>query len=172
MKNLLHLILLGTALVGASAARAGDADLFAAYDQVNAADIAVAELGTVKGASAEVRSLATMVLRDHAGVLQAARDIAQDNGITYDVPTDNDLALTHKATIEKLSALEGAAFDKAYLAHEAVFHAEAMKAVNEILIPSVENAEFLTHLKTVLPHFEHHLRETLATAEALGYETR
>lgn len=149
---------------------ADDAALFAAYDQVNSADIEIAELGAIKGESPEVRALAVMVLRDHATVRQMARDIAEDSGIKYTVPTDNDSAVQHKATRERLQSLDGAAFDRAYLAHEAQFHTAAIKAVKTALIPGAKSEEFRNHLKAVLPGFEHHLNATLETAKALGYE--
>ncbi len=171
MKTFLHLSLLTLAILWGHAAAAGDSAYFAAYDQVNSADVEIAELGAVKGHSPEVRKLAVMVLRDHSGVRQAARDIAQDHGISYTVPTDNEFATTHAATLERLSGLNGEAFDKAYLKHEAAFHADAMNAVRQTLIPSVQTPEFRDHLTTVLPHFEHHLSSTLATADALGYDT-
>ena len=172
MKSITRTAMAATVLVIASAgsALAGDADLFAAYDQVNSADIEIAELGAVKGESRKVRALAAMVLRDHATVRQMARDIAEDSGVKYTVPTDNDSAVHHQVTRERLEGLDGEAFDRAYLIHEAQFHAAAIEAVRTGLIPSAMSAEFREHLQAVLPGFEHHLDVTLETAKALGYE--
>lgn len=156
------------------AAQAGDTgkdgDFFAAYDQVNSADIEIAELGAVNGASREVRAVAAMVLRDHAAVRQMARDIADRAGVVYVVPDDNAAAETHQAAFARLSALEGSDFDRAYLEHEAAFHRQAIDAVREVLIPSVELPAFQAHLEAVLPGFEHHLNATIEAADALGYE--
>ena len=148
----------------------GDAALFAAYDQVNGADIEIAELGAIQGESREVRTVAAMVLRDHSAIRQMARDIAEDLGIAYEVADDNEAAKTHKAAFERLSGLSGVAFDEAYLEHEIAFHRSAIEAVKTTLIPSTKQPLFKEHLEAVLPGFEHHLRATLEAAERLGYD--
>lgn len=147
---------------------AADAPFFAIYDQVNQADIEIAQLGAIKGHSEDVRRVASTILRDHAAVQQMARDIATDNGVTYDGIVDEGLASSHAATLAALSDLEGPAFDAAYLRHEVPFHRNASLAVRDQLVPSVQTEEFKTHLETVLPHFEHHLRLTVEAAETLG----
>ena len=145
-----------------------DADLFAAYDQVNTADIEVARLGAIKGSTEALRTLAAMVLHDHTMVRQIARDMAGSLKIAYEVPTDNELAKSHAEVIARLSKLEGPAFDRAYLAHELPFHLAAVKAVREILIPQAKSPKLRAHLNSVLPHFEMHIDATRSTAEALG----
>jgi putative membrane protein len=147
---------------------AADAPFFAIYDQVNQADIEIAQLGAIKGYSEDVRRIAATILRDHAAVQQMARDIAADNSVSFEGIVDDSLASSHAATLEKLSALEGPAFDEAYLQHEVPFHRNASLAVRDQLVPAVQTEEFKTHLETVLPHFEHHLRLTLDAAEKLG----
>lgn len=162
-------------LLVASPTHAGSdeqAAFFATYDQVNTADIEVAELGVINGVSREVRTVAAMVLRDHSAVRQMARDIAKQAGISYKIPTDSKAVKTHKAVMAKLQGLKGAAFDKAYLVHESAFHRRAADAVRDVLIPAVTVAAFKKHLETVLPHFEHHYQATVEAAKALGYDVR
>ncbi len=145
-----------------------DAALFAIYDQVNQADIEIAQLGAIKGHSEDVRRVASTILRDHSAVQQMARDIAADHGVSYDGIIDDGLATSHAKALEALTALEGPAFDVAYLQHEVPFHRNASLAVRDQLVPSVQTEEFKTHLEAVLPHFEHHLNMTLEAAETLG----
>ncbi|WP_299869815.1 DUF4142 domain-containing protein [uncultured Roseobacter sp.] len=147
---------------------ASDAKFFAIYDQVNQADIEVAQLGATKGHSEEVRRMASTILGDHAAVQQMARDIAADNGVIYDGIGDDDLASSHAATMKRLSGLSGPAFDEAYLKHEVPFHRNASLAVREQLVPAVQTEELKAYLEAVLPHFEHHLRLTHDAAEKLG----
>ncbi|GGE16649.1 hypothetical protein GCM10011360_01760 [Primorskyibacter flagellatus] len=155
------------ALLAGAPALAGDAELFAAYDRANSMDIETAELGAVRGHDPRVRALAVMVLRDHAGVRQLARDLASGAGISFDAGALPD---DHGATLARLEALSGPAFDMAYLRHEARFHARAIAAVKGEILPAAALPALRDHLAAVLPHFEHHLAETLATAKALGYE--
>jgi putative membrane protein len=158
----------GLLVTSAFADPAADAPFFAIYDQVNQADIEIAQLGAIKGHSEDVRRIATTILRDHAAVQQMARDIAADNGVSFEGIVDDGLASSHAATLEALSALEGPAFDAAYLQHEVPFHRNASLAVRDQLVPAVQTEEFKTHLETVLPHFEHHVQMTLEAAETLG----
>ncbi len=145
-----------------------DAPFFAIYDQVNQVDIEIAQLGAIKGHSENVRRVASTILRDHSAVQQMARDIAADHGVTYDGIIDDSLALSHSEALETLTALNGPAFDAAYLQHEVPFHHNASLAVRDKLVPSVQTEEFKTHLEAVLPHFEHHLHQTREAAKALG----
>lgn len=170
MKPSYRTVLAALALAAAVPAYADDAAFFAAYDQVNSNDIAIAELGAVKGSSEDVRAVAAMVLRDHSAVREMGRDLAEDLGITYQVPTDNAAAQAHSAAFERLNALSGLAFDQAYLAHEAQFHTAAIEAVKTVLIPQIEADPFRAHLEAVLPAFEHHLMATLEAARTLGYD--
>ncbi len=165
-------IALVAGILGIGSAMAGDdAPLFAAYDQVNSADIEIAEMGAIKGTTPELRAIAAMVLRDHSMVRQMGRDIADRNGIAYVVPADDNAAKAHRAALARLQRLKGPAFDEAYLRHEAAFHRAAIEAVRTVLIPSAGTAAFREHLTAVLPAFEHHLAATLEAAEALGYDT-
>ncbi len=145
-----------------------DAKFFALYDQVNQADIEIAQLGAINGHSEEVRRVASTILRDHAAVQQMARDIAADHGVKYEGIKDDAIALSHSSALEALSNLKGHAFDAAYLRHEVPFHRNASLAVRDALVPSVETEEFKEHLKAVLPHFEHHLQMTIKAAEQLN----
>lgn len=67
-----------------------------------------------------------------------------------------------------LSALEGSAFDIAYLRHELAFHTSAIEAVRKALKPSATCPELRAHFEQVLPAFEHHLAETQALARELN----
>lgn len=168
LKNTLAVALCSGLLAApALADPAADAPLFAIYDQVNQADIEIAQLGAIKGHSENVRRIASTILRDHAAVQQMARDIAADHGVSYDGIIDDGLATSHAAALKALSALEGPAFDAAYLQHEVPFHRNASQVVRDQLVPAVETDEFKTHLETVLPHFEHHLSLTIEAADAL-----
>ncbi len=156
------------ALAGNSA-KLTDAQIFAIYDQVNGFDIATAELGAVKGSAVEVRELAVMVLRDHSIVRQMARELAQRHNVVYTVPKNDDAARAHQAAMARLKAKSGRDFDEAYLAHETAFHRNAIDAVKTVLLKNLRNAEFKAQLQAVLPGFEHHLAQTIATARKLGY---
>ena len=56
-----------------------------------------------------------------------------------------------------LKGLSGAAFDKAYIDHEVVYHAQVLDAVDKTLIPNAKNEELKALLVKVRPAFVAHL---------------
>lgn len=147
-----------------------DAAIFAIYDQVNGFDIETAMLGVVRGQSPEVRALAGMVLRDHSTVLQMTRGLAGNLGISYSVDPSNEAAQNHADNLAGLKAVPDADFDAAYLRYETEFHTTAINAVNDILLPAIQNQDLKGLVEAVLPGFEMHLAETIATAKKLGVQ--
>jgi putative membrane protein len=164
-------LLLSPIMGPAMAADLDDAAIVAIYNQVNSIDIETALLGEVMGYSEDVRALARMVANDHTGVRQAAHDLALDIGVTPDLPAARAAAAqAHYKTIADLRTKSGAGFDQAYLLHEIAFHDAAAKAVRTVLLPAAKSPELKAHFEAVLPHFEHHLAETIRVAKKLGYQ--
>ena len=60
-------------------------------------------------------------------------------------------------TSTNLKTLKGAAFDKAYVDHEVVYHQAVIDAIDKTLIPSAQNAELKALLVKVRPAFVAHL---------------
>jgi putative membrane protein len=68
------------------------------------------------------------------------------------------MALTQAAEEKRaeLAALEGAAFDTAYIENEIAYHKQVNEALETVLIPSAENAELKDLLETGLKLFQGH----------------
>ncbi len=151
----------------AGAGTLSDAQIAGIYIQVNGFDIDTALLGRSQASSEAVRKLAEHVAADHIGVRQAIYGIAEQCGASPVLPSErNAAAVEHDKTLARLLALKGAEFDKAYVEHEVAFHRAAIEAVKTVLLPSAKCPELQTHLKSVLPAFEHHLMQTEALAAA------
>jgi putative membrane protein len=60
-------------------------------------------------------------------------------------------------TLNRLKALKGAAFDKAYVDNEVTYHQTVLDAVDKTLIPSAKNEELKALLVKVRPAFVAHL---------------
>jgi putative membrane protein len=75
-------------------------------------------------------------------------------------PEDNPISqsLSSRATKElaTLDALDGAAFDKAYVENEVAYHKAVNGALADTLIPSAQNAELKALLGTGLTLFKEH----------------
>lgn len=146
-----------------------DGEIVAIYNQVNSFDIETAYLGQLLGNSELVKELAAMVATDHTGVRQLAHNLANRVHVTPALPASRQSAFdTHFNTIGGLRKLSGEDFDQAYLKHEFKFHTEAMNAIKNILLPATSNDELKAHFESVLPHFKHHIDETVKVAKQLG----
>jgi putative membrane protein len=132
-------------------------------------DIEAAKLAISKSKNAEVVAFANDMVRDHEAVNVQALDLVKKLNV---VPEDNDTskALAQAATDEraKLAALDGAAFDKAYVDNEVAYHKQVNGALDTLLIPSAENAELKALLETGLKLFEGHQQHAEHVAASLN----
>jgi putative membrane protein len=120
-------------------------------------DIDAAKQALAKSKSKEVRSFAEDMVRDHTAVNKQALDLVKKLKVT---PEDNDTsrALSKQAADKsaQLAKLNGAEFDKAYVANEAAYHKTVNGALEATLIPSASNAELKSLLQTGLKIFQGH----------------
>ena len=108
--------------------------------------------------SADVKAFGRQMATDHAGVNKQATELVTKLGVK---PEDNATAQSLKAggadNVKALSAMSGAAFDKAYIDHEVAYHQQVLDAVDKTLIPNAKNAELKDTLVKVRPAFVDHL---------------
>lgn len=140
----------------APAATLDDPTIVAIFDNANTADIETGQLAAERGSSKEVRDFGAMLARDHQQVRQQGRDLATKLGVTPTPPADDQAARDHAAAMQKLRGLSGIEFDRAFLQHEAAFHAAVINAVNTTLMPAIQNAELKALVVKVAPAFEAH----------------
>jgi putative membrane protein len=57
----------------------------------------------------------------------------------------------------RLSALEGAEFDRAFLRHEVEFHQAVIDAINGTLLPAIQNEELKALVEKIAPAFHAHM---------------
>lgn len=146
-------------LTVAAAQEAGPTDAQIAHIAWTAGqlDIAAARQALEKSRNPEVRAFAELMARDHAAVNEQAVALVTKLAVTpEDNPTSAALTEAAKATHERLAALEGEAFDAAYVANEAAFHRTVNGALEGTLIPEADNAELKALLETGLSLFRSH----------------
>jgi putative membrane protein len=147
----------GSAQSAGKAPSLDDATIVAIFDAANGADIETGSLAAKRAESAEVREYGAMIARDHEKVRQMGRDLAARLGVTPTPPRDDRGAKDHAAAMERLRGLRGAAFDHAFLQHEAAFHASVIEAVRTTLLPAIKNPELKTLVEQVAPAFQAHM---------------
>ena len=131
-------------------------------------DIDAAKQALAKSKNKDVRSFAEDMVRDHTAVNKQALDLVKKLKVT---PEDNDTSrsLTKAAADKKaeMAKLNGADFDKAYVANEVAYHKTVNGALETTLIPSANNAELKSLLQTGLKLFQGHQQHAEHVAAAL-----
>jgi len=135
-----------------------DPTIVAIFDAANTWDIETGALAAKKGRSKDVRAFGRMLVRDHRMVRQQGRDLAAQLEVTP-TPPGKDFALyqAHLAAMKTLRAARGAAFDRAFLEHEASYHQAVIEAVKTQLLPATQNAELKALEVKVAPAFQAHM---------------
>lgn len=132
-------------------------------------DIAAAEQALAKSKTPKVRAFAEEMVRDHRAVNAQALALVKKLGVTPQAnATSTALSDQAKAKHAELARLDGAAFDRAYVANEVAYHGAVNGALSGTLIPSAQNAELKDLLGTGLKLFQEHQRH----AEHLASELR
>lgn len=146
-----------------------DAQIAAIVVTANHVDIDAGKLAESKATNPEVKAFGRQMVTDHTGVNKQATDLVTKLGVQ---PEDNATAQSLKSggadNVKALSALSGAAFDKAYVDHEVAYHQQVLDAVDQTLIPSAQNAELKALLVKVRPAFLAHLTHAKALQGSLA----
>ena len=158
-----------------AAATLTDAQIAAIVVAANQVDVDAGKLAVEKSGNAEVKKFAQQMVTDHTAVNQAAVELVTKLKVT---PEESDasrgLASSGAETRTKLAALEGDAFDRAYVDNEVAYHEAVIGVLDSQLIPSATNEELKKTLVGVRPafvaHLEHaqHLQKSLASSHAHG----
>ena len=133
-----------------------DAAIVAIFDLANTADIETGRLAMERGHSKDVRDFGRMLVDAHTAVRQQGRDLAKKLGVTPALPEGDQSAAQHARVMQRLRALSGAEFDRAFAAHEADFHAAVLAAVKTQLLPAIQNKELKDFVTSLAPAFEAH----------------
>jgi putative membrane protein len=120
-------------------------------------DVTAAKQAISKSKNKDVLAFAQDMVRDHEAVNKQALDLVKKLNVT---PEDNDTSRSlSKAAADKqaeLAKLNGAAYDKAYVANEVAYHKTVNGALETLLIPSANNPELKSLLQTGLKLFQGH----------------
>jgi putative membrane protein len=120
-------------------------------------DIAAAKQALAKSHNVTVREFAQEMMRDHEAVNGKALALVKELKVTPEANgTSEALNKQAEASLKRLGTLNGAAFDRAYVANEVAFHKTVNGALESTLIPSAHNAELKSLLETGLTLFREH----------------
>jgi putative membrane protein len=158
-------------IASASVQSVNDAQIASIVVTANTVDVDAGKLAVSHTTNAEVKSFAQLMVTDHAGVNKSATDLAARLKLT---PQDNSTSQSLKADGDKnladLKRLKGAAFDKAYINHEVVYHQQVIDALDKTLIPGATNEELKALLVKVRPAFVAHLEHAKRLQASLSHK--
>ena len=138
--------------------KVSDAQIAAIVVAANQVDIDAGKFAAKKSSNDEVKKFAQTMVTDHTAVNKSAVDLVTKLHVK---PAENDTSRSLEAGGEKniaaLRALNGKAFDQAYVQHEVAYHQQVIDALDNVLIPNAQNAELKALLVKVRPAFVEHL---------------
>lgn len=121
-------------------------------------DVDYGKLAVKKTSNQAVKEFAETMVRDHTAVNDKAIALAKKLGVTPEASdTSRSLTANGKKELEKLKALTGAEFDKAYVDNEVSYHEAVIGMLDNTLIPNTKNAELKSLLESGRPIFVAHL---------------
>jgi putative membrane protein len=173
MKRLMVLAPLMAALAGPALAQQTAATGNAATAQLNSVDrqfvsaaasggiaeVQTAQLAEQQGSKSQVKSFAQKMIDDHTKANQQLASLASQMGVTP--PTEPDAK--EKAAAAKLKALNGTAFDRAYVRQEIQDHKETI-ALFQKEAKSGQDPQLKQFASQTLPTLQEHLK----MAEKIG----
>ncbi len=134
-----------------------DANIVYLLDRANMLDSAGGAIAATKGTSAEVRSFAKDMMRDHHTLRKQGADLAKKLGVTPMAPANDD----SQAQMDKTMALyngaaKGKDFDKAYIDNEVTYH-KAVLATATAGMAAAQNADLKNMIQKAAPAVQAHL---------------
>lgn len=120
-------------------------------------DVAAAQQALRKSKDPEILDFARTMERDHKAVNEQALALVKKLNVA---PAENAISTSlsndAKKKLDELAALDGAAFDRAYVENEVAYHKAVNEALASTLIPSADNPELKSLLETGLTLFKEH----------------
>jgi len=118
------------------------------------AEVQQGKLAAEKASSPEVKQFGQRMVDDHGKANEELMELASKHGVT--LPADLDSK--HKKTVDKLSKLSGAEFDRAYMDEMVRDHKEDVKLF-EKQAQKGKNADVQQFAEKTLPTLQEHLQE-------------
>jgi putative membrane protein len=134
---------------------------YAAQDDL--AEVQMAKLAEQKSNDPNVKQMAQKLMSDHETNLQKLQQIAHENGITL----PDKLNAEHQQKIDRLSKLNGSAFDKAFVRTQVRGHEKDIAKFQKEE-SSASNPAIKFYASSTLPTLQEHLQMAQSAAQQLG----
>jgi putative membrane protein len=122
--------------------------------QGNMAEIEIAKLAQTKSQNDQVKTFAQQMIDDHTKAMADVQQLASAKGVT--LPTEPDKK--HKAMADKLGALSGDAFDKAYTKQAGVADHKKMHGMLASAQSKAKDPDVKALAAKMMPTVDQHLK--------------
>ena len=134
-----------------------DANIAAILDNANMADSAAGSVAVAKGTASDVKTFGKDMMRDHHALRKQGQDLATKLNLTPAMPAGDTTAMAAQRWQDSLTAMtKGAAFDKAYIDHEVMYH-EWVLATAQAALGAAQNQELKDLITKAAPNVQAHL---------------
>jgi putative membrane protein len=148
---------------GQKSARPLDKDFLVKVASCNNAEIEISKLADSRANSAPVREFAAMLLKDHKAAYDKLGDLAKERKLGIAAGLEKET----RDEIKRLSKLEGAEFDRAFLQHTIREHKKAI-SIFENQAKKGQEADIREYAKELLPDLRKHLSKAEELAKTAG----
>jgi putative membrane protein len=122
--------------------------------QANIDEVEAGKMAQSKSQNDQVKSFAQQMIDDHSKALTDVQQVAQQKGVT--LPTEPDAK--HKAMAAKLEKMNGAAFDKAYMANAGAADHKKVLSTLKADQKRAKDADVKALAEKMTPVVEQHLK--------------
>ncbi|MFN7949670.1 MAG: DUF4142 domain-containing protein [Blastocatellia bacterium] len=126
-------------------------------------EVQLGQLATQKAANADVKQFGQRMVDDHTRANQQLMQLASQ----LNVSLPQELSSEGQQTMDRLSKLSGAAFDREYMSHMVKDHQKDV-AEYERMVQQAENPDLKNYASTTLTTLRDHLQQAQEIAHKVG----
>ncbi|HEY1042445.1 MAG TPA: DUF4142 domain-containing protein [Telluria sp.] len=152
----------GTAAAGGGTLNRADSKAIVDMAMANMAEVEMGKMAQSKGTSEQVKSYGQQMIDDHGKALSEVQALAQAKGVTLPTALDDK----HRRAADKLGAMSGAAFDKAYMERAGVKDHKAVHARLGKIESSAKDPDVKALATKMKPVVQQHLNSAQQMSKA------
>lgn len=159
---------MGASTGAAAANNLSDANILSLVALANGGEVADGKMAEQHATNKDVKGFAKQMVDDHGSMQKDVDKLAKKDNLTPQSPSMADsLSKQAKQMSDSLSKLKGAAFDKAYMAHEVDEHQKTVQNLQQWQ-SAAQNADLKNALGDAIKKVQGHLQKAQDIQSKLG----
>jgi putative membrane protein len=145
-----------------------DAQIMAVTTAANMGEIAQANAAMPKLTNEDAQEFAMMMIEMHTAAQMRQTALAESKDVTPQPnPLSMDLTMESQAIVSDITAASADEVDELYMEAQVMVHEKVLATIEDVLIPSADDAELIDELETSRDEVEAHLEMAREIADAL-----